>query len=195
MLKRLTHRNANVQLYSLAVAEALSKNCGIEVHRELASRAFTQGLEKLVTDRVCTIFGYEIRAQNRPQTGHDKVKKKTLSMIHTWAKEWENDPSLGIMNECYESLKTKSKYIGLFCSPYPLTMRQITNLSKQWRRLRHREMRKYDVERKKSCKRCLNYPCRTREAVNGAFTVPLGGRAQVNRPLLFQQEALPRDPR
>ncbi|CAG7851736.1 Class E vacuolar protein-sorting machinery protein hse1 [Serendipita indica DSM 11827] len=93
LLKRLTHRNANVQLYSLAVAEALSKNCGIEVHRELASRAFTQGLEKLVTDR----------------TGHDKVKKKALSMIQSWAQEWEKDPSLGIMNECYESLKSKSK--------------------------------------------------------------------------------------
>lgn len=92
LLKRLTHRNANVQLYSLAVAEALSKNCGIEVHRELASRAFTQGLEKLVTDR----------------TGHDKVKKKALSMIQSWAQEWEKDPSLGIMNECYESLKSKN---------------------------------------------------------------------------------------
>ena len=55
LLKRLAHRNANVQLYSLALAEALSKNCGIEVHREIASRAFTQGLEKLVTDRVCVL--------------------------------------------------------------------------------------------------------------------------------------------
>lgn len=56
VLKRLAHRNANVQLYSLAVAEALSKNCGIEVHREIASRAFTQGLERLVTDRVRYLF-------------------------------------------------------------------------------------------------------------------------------------------
>lgn len=55
-LKRLAHRNPNVQLYTLALVEALSKNCGIEVHREIASRAFTQGLEKLVTDRVHTYF-------------------------------------------------------------------------------------------------------------------------------------------
>jgi hypothetical protein len=52
VLKRLAHRNANVQIYSLALAESLSKNCGVEVDREIASRAFTQGLEKLITDRV-----------------------------------------------------------------------------------------------------------------------------------------------
>lgn len=54
VLKRLAHRNPNVQLYSLILAEALSKNCGLEVNREIASRSFTQGLERLVTDRVST---------------------------------------------------------------------------------------------------------------------------------------------
>jgi signal transducing adaptor molecule len=53
VLKRLAHRNPNVQLYALSLAEALSKNCTIELHREIASRAFTQGLEKIITDRVC----------------------------------------------------------------------------------------------------------------------------------------------
>jgi len=52
LLKRLTHRNPNVQLFALAAAEALSKNVGITIDREIASRAFTQGLEKLITDRV-----------------------------------------------------------------------------------------------------------------------------------------------
>lgn len=52
VLKRLTHRIPNVQLYALSLAESLSKNCGVELHRELASKAFTQGLEKLITDRV-----------------------------------------------------------------------------------------------------------------------------------------------
>lgn len=54
LLRRLTHRNPNVQLYTLSVAEALSKNCGLVIHREIASRSFTQGLERLVTDRVRT---------------------------------------------------------------------------------------------------------------------------------------------
>ena len=52
LLKRLAHRNPNVQLYALSLGDALSKNCGAVVNKELASRAFTQGLEKLVTDRV-----------------------------------------------------------------------------------------------------------------------------------------------
>lgn len=51
-IKRLAHRSPNVQLYSLSLAESLSKNCGVDLHRELASRAFTQALERLVTDRV-----------------------------------------------------------------------------------------------------------------------------------------------
>lgn len=52
ILKRLAHRTSNVQLYALSLAEALSKNCDVVLHREIASRPFTQGLEKLVADRV-----------------------------------------------------------------------------------------------------------------------------------------------
>ncbi|OCH96406.1 hypothetical protein OBBRIDRAFT_718848 [Obba rivulosa] len=91
VLKRLAHRNPNVQLYTLTLAESLSKNCGIEVHREIASRAFTQGLEKLVTDR----------------TAHEKVRRRVLSLVAMWTAEFEKDPTLGIMEECYESLKSK----------------------------------------------------------------------------------------
>jgi hypothetical protein len=60
ILKRLTHRSANVQLYTLSLAESLSKNCGLTLHRELASRAFTAGLEKLITDRVGATPSFQI---------------------------------------------------------------------------------------------------------------------------------------
>ncbi|KAI8985676.1 hypothetical protein BD414DRAFT_488872 [Trametes punicea] len=90
-LKRLAHRNPNVQLYTLTLVEALSKNCGVEVHREIASRAFTQGLEKLITDR----------------TTHDKVRKRALNLVAVWAAEFERDPTLGLMEECYDNLKAK----------------------------------------------------------------------------------------
>ncbi|EPT01024.1 hypothetical protein FOMPIDRAFT_1162436 [Fomitopsis schrenkii] len=91
VLKRLAHRNPNVQLYTLTLAESLAKNSGLEVHKEIASRAFTQGLEKLVTDR----------------TTHDKVRKRALSLIAEWTQEFAKDPTLGIMEECFESLKSK----------------------------------------------------------------------------------------
>jgi signal transducing adaptor molecule len=52
MIKRLAHRNANVQLYTLELANALSQNCGIPMHRELASRSFTDAILRLANDRV-----------------------------------------------------------------------------------------------------------------------------------------------
>ncbi|KAL1689439.1 hypothetical protein GGG16DRAFT_126443 [Schizophyllum commune] len=92
LLKRLVHRNPNVQLYALSVAEALSKNCGVEVNREIASRAWTQGLEKVITDR----------------NTHDKVRKRALSLIAQWTDEFRDDETLGIMEDCYNSLKAKN---------------------------------------------------------------------------------------
>jgi signal transducing adaptor molecule len=52
MIKRLAHRNANVQLYTLELANSLAQNCGIVMHRELASRSFTDALLRLANDRV-----------------------------------------------------------------------------------------------------------------------------------------------
>ncbi|KIO17897.1 hypothetical protein M407DRAFT_32430 [Tulasnella calospora MUT 4182] len=92
VLKRLSHRNPNVQLYSLGLAESLSKCCGIEVNREIASRSFTTGLERLVTDR----------------TAHDKVKKRARALIQQWSGEFHEDPTLGIMEELYQSMKAKN---------------------------------------------------------------------------------------
>jgi len=56
ILKRLAHRNPNVQLYALSLSESLGKNLGLDIHREIASRVFTQGLEKLITDRVSNLL-------------------------------------------------------------------------------------------------------------------------------------------
>ena len=52
LIKRLAHRNANVQLYTLELANAFSQNCGPKMHRELASRSFTDALLRLANDRV-----------------------------------------------------------------------------------------------------------------------------------------------
>lgn len=51
LIKRLAHRNANVQLYTLELANALLQNCGVALHRELASKAFTDALLRLAGDR------------------------------------------------------------------------------------------------------------------------------------------------
>ncbi|TEB36861.1 hypothetical protein FA13DRAFT_1622987 [Coprinellus micaceus] len=92
LIKRLAHRNPNVQLYALALAESLTKNLGIELHRELASKAFTQALERIITDR----------------TTHDKVKRRALQLVAECAEAFENDTSLGIMEDLYNNLKAKN---------------------------------------------------------------------------------------
>ncbi|KAK4189333.1 VHS domain-containing protein [Podospora australis] len=89
MIKRLAHRNANVQLYTLEVANALSQNCGKNMHRELSSRAFTDALLKLANDR----------------NTHTQVKAKILERMKDWSDMFKLDPDLGIMYDAYFRLK------------------------------------------------------------------------------------------
>ncbi|KAK1640094.1 hypothetical protein BDP81DRAFT_446474 [Colletotrichum phormii] len=89
MIKRLAHRNANVQLYTLELANALSQNCGKNMHRELSSRAFTDAMLKLANDR----------------NTHTQVKAKILERMKEWSDMFSKDPDLGIMYDAYFRLK------------------------------------------------------------------------------------------
>ncbi|KAH9211899.1 hypothetical protein DL95DRAFT_525435 [Leptodontidium sp. 2 PMI_412] len=91
MIKRLAHRNANVQLYTLELANALSQNCGPKIHRELASRAFTDALLRLANDR----------------NTHQQVKAKILERMQEWVTMFK-DPDLGIMKDQYHKLKSQN---------------------------------------------------------------------------------------
>lgn len=107
--KRLVHRNANVQLYALTLADALSKNCGLTVHQELASRSFTQTLARISLDR----------------NTHPTVKKRCVGLVKQWATEFQ-DESLGIMRETFDSLKSQSESLhhltqSAFCTFASLT--------------------------------------------------------------------------
>ncbi|KAI9336658.1 hypothetical protein BD770DRAFT_353706 [Pilaira anomala] len=89
--KRLLNKNPNVQLYAVALTEALVKNCDITVHREISSRSFTNTLTKLVHDR----------------TIHPKVKTRILEFIQMCSFEFRADSTLGLMNEVYQSLRAE----------------------------------------------------------------------------------------
>lgn len=89
LIRRLAHRNANVQLYTLEVANALSQNCGKPMHRELSSRAFTEALLKLANDR----------------NTHNQVKAKILERTKEWSDMFKDDADLGIMYDAYFRLK------------------------------------------------------------------------------------------
>ena len=43
------------------------------------------------------------------KTTHDKVRKRALNLVAVWTAEFESDPSLGVMEECYNNLKAKSE--------------------------------------------------------------------------------------
>ncbi|KAK8844167.1 hypothetical protein IAR55_006961 [Kwoniella newhampshirensis] len=92
--KRLSHRNPNVQLYALELANTLAQNCGKDLLGELSSRNWTTALDRLVNDRAAAA----------------PVKKKALSYIKSWAKQFEEtgDANLGLMGELYDQLRAKS---------------------------------------------------------------------------------------
>ncbi|KAF2485660.1 hypothetical protein BDY17DRAFT_247038, partial [Neohortaea acidophila] len=89
IIKRLAHRNANVQLYTLELANALSQNCGASIHRELASKAFTDALLRLAGER----------------NTHAQVKQKVLERMGVWTEEFGRKPDFGIMEQAYQKLR------------------------------------------------------------------------------------------
>jgi signal transducing adaptor molecule len=45
---------------------------------------------------------------------HEKVRRRALALISEWAGEFENNESLGLMEECYSNLKSKSWCIKFY---------------------------------------------------------------------------------
>ncbi|KAJ3929644.1 MAG: hypothetical protein NXY57DRAFT_1092058 [Lentinula lateritia] len=85
----LSHNEPNAQFNALSHADALSKNCGVTVNREIASRAFTAGLEKLI---------------NSPAT-HHKVERYALSSISRWTRKWADAEGLPTMKDRFNTLE------------------------------------------------------------------------------------------
>ncbi|KAG5463156.1 MAG: hypothetical protein BJ554DRAFT_1455 [Olpidium bornovanus] len=110
--KRLNHRNANVVLYVLTLLESLVKNCGINVHREVASRALTSNLVKVLNDK----------------TVHESVKRRILELIQQWVLEFRHDPSLGLMEETYQQLRAQNFH---FPNPQKPEKKELTQAERQ----------------------------------------------------------------
>lgn len=112
MIKRLAHRNANVQLYTLELANALSQNCGIKIHRELASKSFTDVLLRIAGDR----------------TTHQQVKSKIVERMEEWTRMFSSNSELGIMEQAYGRLKNQNPNIQ---PPQAPRKAQITDYDRQ----------------------------------------------------------------
>ncbi|EDN05379.1 predicted protein [Histoplasma mississippiense (nom. inval.)] len=105
LIKRIAHRNANVQLYTL-------ENCGVKMHRELASRSFTDSLLRLANDR----------------NTHQQVKAKILERMEEWTEMFSNNPDFGLMEQAYMKLKSQNPNLQ---PPSKPTKRQITDFDRQ----------------------------------------------------------------
>ncbi|KAF9888170.1 ESCRT-0 subunit protein hse1 [Aspergillus nanangensis] len=112
LIKRLAHRNANVQLYTLELGNALSQNCGPKIHRELASRSFTEALLRLAGDR----------------NTHQQVKSKILERMHEWTRMFSSNPDFGIMEQAYMQLKTQNPNLQ---PPSKPVKKEITDTDRQ----------------------------------------------------------------
>ncbi|KAH8154136.1 uncharacterized protein LAJ45_01904 [Morchella importuna] len=112
LIKRLAHRNANVQLYTLELANAFSQNCGPKMHRELASRSFTDAMLRLAADR----------------NTHPTVKAKILERMAEWSEMFSKEPDLGIMEGAYNKLKSQNPNIQAPSKPHK---REITDIDRQ----------------------------------------------------------------
>ncbi|KAG5294182.1 class E vacuolar protein-sorting machinery protein hse1 [Histoplasma ohiense] len=112
LIKRIAHRNANVQLYTLELANALSQNCGVKMHRELASRSFTDSLLRLANDR----------------NTHQQVKAKILERMEEWTEMFSSNPDFGLMEQAYMKLKSQNPNLQ---PPSKPTKRQITDFDRQ----------------------------------------------------------------
>jgi signal transducing adaptor molecule len=80
------------------------------MHAELASRAFTDQLLRLVGDRVCLDDCAQGIAANVVQNTHATVKSKCLEKMAEWTEMFKNDPGLGIMEQAYSRVKSASAY-------------------------------------------------------------------------------------
>lgn len=105
-----------VVVLRMQLADVLVSNCGEPLHREVASNAFTESMKRLALDRV--------RSSNRSlpyliawllivragflQTSHDSVKKRAASLIKKWSGEFAQDTRLGLMNDAYETLRSRN---------------------------------------------------------------------------------------
>ncbi|CCJ30482.1 unnamed protein product [Pneumocystis jirovecii] len=93
--KRFSYKNTNIQLYSLSLVEALVKNCGPDLHREIGSQEFIETLLKLFKD----------------SHTHSMVKERILSLIQQWAVDFVSDPFFRVIRQTYDQLKSEYKYI------------------------------------------------------------------------------------
>ncbi|KAI5303721.1 ESCRT-0 subunit protein hse1, partial [Ascosphaera pollenicola] len=100
--RRIEYQNANTQIYALELANSLVQNCGINVHREICSRHFTDAL---------------LRVANNPATPH-QVKANVYERLEAWSRMFSSNPELELMEEAYNKLKYQNPSLRAPSKPH-----------------------------------------------------------------------------
>lgn len=87
LTRRIAHKNVNVVLYSLTLANALVQNCSLTTKQQIASRDFLKELQRILASKC-----------------HVIVKDRILDFIKSWAEEMKDERSLDYMGEVYRGL-------------------------------------------------------------------------------------------
>lgn len=90
--KRITHKNVNVVLFCLTLANSLLQNCGKNVQRALSSRIFVDSLLKQLANKKT----------------HGTAKLRILELIQQWADMYKDDDGMGYLISTYQELKRQS---------------------------------------------------------------------------------------
>ena len=133
----------------------------------------------------CAISGFDPRRYvlmiYSLKTTHDKVRKRALNLVGVWTAEFERDPSLGVMEECYNNLKAKSGISLLFFPSVTDLYPKIINFSHQTSLLRLQSTTKYDGGRRRSFNVPWKCPCMTRVAEPGTPSTRRSQAVQADR--------------
>ena len=93
-------------------------------------------------------------------------------LIAMWTEDFESDPTLGIMEECYQSLKAKSmSALSSHLARCSSSLQQIINLNPLMS-LRPMKMTRHANVRRKSYSVSLNFLCKTKAAVETGTNTP-----------------------
>ncbi|KXS12132.1 ubiquitin binding protein [Gonapodya prolifera JEL478] len=95
---KIQHKNPNVQLRGLKLADICVKNGGHHFLQQVASKEFMDSLEGIINSQV----GTNMRQVAVP---HPEVRSKILELVQTWAHAFKEKPDLSLVGEVYTRLK------------------------------------------------------------------------------------------
>ena len=124
------------------------------------------------------------------KTTHEKVRKRALGLVAVWTADFERDPSLGVMEECYNNLKAKSKSCR-FPFPQLLTVPKIISFSHQMSLLRLLSTMRCDGGRRRNFNASWKCLCLTRVAEPSTPTIRHSRPVEADRALAWVPVPVP----